>query len=359
MTRLLVFLRGADDLAWLRLDGDAVVARGAAGPVAEPDETVIAVAPGDGVVLHWVEMPDLSPAQAAAAGRIAAAEVCAAPASEAHVAVGARDAEGQHALAVADAAAVAGWLARCAAAGLDPDRLVPAPLLLPVPAEGVNVAEAGDLILARGDRLAFAAEPELAALLIGDVAVEKLDGAAFEAGLGAALDVLPVDLRQGPFAKVRPWRLDGQRLRRLALWGALILLTLPLINLVVLLRHSLAADVAEVALANEATRLLPRGTAVVDPVAQVEARLAETGAGGPAFSTAAAALFGALREVGGAELTSLRYGDGQLTAAVATASAGDMATIQARLAAAGFDAAPGAPRTEAGKSVVELTVRPR
>jgi general secretion pathway protein L len=359
MTRLLIFLRGEDDLAWLRLDGDAVVARGGAHPVAEPDETVIAVAPGEAVTLHWVEMPALAPAQAAAAGRIAASEVCAAPIGEAHVAVGPRDDDGYCCLAVVNATAMAGWLARCRAAGLDPDHVVPSPLLIAPPADGVRVAEAGDLILARGPRLAFAAEPALAALLIGDAAPDKLEAPAFEAGLGAALAALPVDLRQGAFAKARPWRLDWKRLRRTAAWAALILLSLPLISLALMLRHGLAADVAERELANEARRVLPRGAEIVDPVAQVEARLAETGAAGPGFSTAAAALFAALRDVAGAELTSLRYADRQLTAAVSTAQGGDLALIQERLRAAGFEATPGAPRTEAGKSTIELTVRPR
>ena len=359
MTRLLIFLRGEDDLAWLRLDGEAVVARGGANPVAEADEEVIAVTPGEAVTLHWVEMPSLAPAQAAAAGRIAAAEVCAAPIGGSHVAVGPRDDAGYCCLAVVDASVMAGWLARCRAAGLDPDVVVPAPLLIAPQADVVRVAEAGDVLLARGDRLAFAAEPELAAMLLGEATPERLDPPAFETGLGAALDALPVNLRQGTFAKLRPWRLDWRRLRRMAAWAALILLTLPLINLVMMLRHGFAADTAELALANEARSLLPHEEKIVDPVAQVEARLAETGAAGPGFSTAAAALFGAVRDVGGAELTSLRYADRQLTAAVATASSGDLATIQERLRAAGFEATLGAPRTEAGRETVELTVRSR
>jgi general secretion pathway protein L len=357
MTRLLIFLRGGDDLAWLRLDGAAVVARGGTSPVAEVDEAVIAVAPGEAATLHWVEMPSLAPAQAAAAGRMAAAEVCAAPIGGSHVAVGPRDDAGYCCLAVVDAAVMAGWLARCRAAGLDPDVVVPAPLLIAPQADVVLVAEAGDMLLARGDRLAFAAEPELAAMLLGEATPERLDPPAFEAGLGAALDALPVNLRQGPFAKLRPWRLDWRRLRRMAAWAALILITLPLINLVMMWRHDLAADVAELALVNEARGLLPHEGDIVDPVAQVEARLAETGASGPGFSTAAAALFSAVRDVPGAELTSLRYADRQLNAAVATASSGDLAMIEERLRAAGFDAVPGAPRTEAGRATVELTVR--
>ncbi|MDO9487553.1 MAG: type II secretion system protein GspL [Sphingomonadaceae bacterium] len=358
MTQLLVFLRG-DELAWLRLDGERVVARGTGAPAAEPADTVIAVAPGEAVTLHWVEMPDLAPAQAAAAGRIAAAEVCAAPSGATHVAVGARDADGYYPVAVVEAAAMAAWLERCREAGLDPDRVVAAPLLIQLPAEGVRVAEAGDVVLVRGRRLGFAAEPELAALLIGDAVPEKIDSDAFEADLAAALDEVPVDLRQGPFAKVRPWQLDTRRLRRMALLAALILLALFLVNVVQLLRYSFAADMAEHQVTGEAQALLPRGTEIYDPVVQVRARLAETGGAG-GFSPAAAALFAAMRDVPGAQLTILRYDPaGGLVAAVASAQGGDVALLQERLAASGYEASAGVIRSEAERAVVDLTVRRR
>jgi general secretion pathway protein L len=360
MSRLLVFLRGDADLAWLRLDGDGrVAARGDGAPAALPDETVVAVVPGEAVTLHWVEMPELSPAQAAAAARLAAADVCAAPVAQAHVAVGRRDEQGFYPIAVADGAAVAGWLARCREAGLDPDVIAATPLLLAAPDEGVRLAEAGEVVLVRGLRLAFAAEPELAALLIGEAPPSAVDAAAFEAGLGAALDALPVDLRQGPFAKVTPWQLDTRRLRRFAGLAALILLTMLLVNLVQLLRYSLAADFAEQAVAAEARELLPRSTEIHDPAGQVRAHLAETGASG-GFAAPAAALFAALRDIAGAEVTSLRYdGTGALTAAVATAQGGDLAAIQEKLAAAGFEATAGTPRSENERAVIDVTVRPR
>jgi hypothetical protein len=130
------------------------------------------------------------------------------------------------------------------------------------------------------------------------------------------------------------------------------------VNIVLLWRHALAADVAEMALTAEARRVLPRTTTITDPVAQVEAQLAERGIGRPGFSAAAAALFGSLRDVSGAELTSLRYDAGGLTAAVATTQGGDLALLQERIRAAGFEASAGEPRTDAGRAVVELTVRP-
>ena len=126
-----------------------------------------------------------------------------------------------------------------------------------------------------------------------------------------------------------------------------------------LLRYSFAADTAEHRVTGEAQALLPRGTEIHDPVGQVRARLAETGAGG-GFSPAAAALFAAMRDVPGAQLTSLRYdAAGGLVAAVATAQGGDVALLQQRLAASGYEAGAGAVRSEAERPVVDLTVRPK
>lgn len=355
MKRLLLLVRETE-VAWLRLDGDRIVARGtgALPEAAEPVDEVIAAVPGECTVVHWVELPELSPAQAQAAARLMVGDVVAAPAAETHAAIGPRDAEGYACLAVADSAAVAAWLDRCRAAGADPDRMIPAPLLLPEPTAGFRVAEAGDVVLVRGERTAFAAEPELAATLVGNAEVERVDPDAFEAGLAAALASAPVDLRQGPFARKQPWRIDWQRVRRAAMLIAAALLAMLLTQVALLFRYDLAADVVKLQLADEARAVLPRGVEVTDPVTQVGARLAELR--GPGFSPAAAALVGALRDVEGAELVSLRYDPNGLSAAVATARGGDIDEIQQRLVAAGYPVSLGTPRTEAGRAVVDLTV---
>lgn len=358
MKRLLIFPGDGADLFWLRLDGERVVARGAGTMPADAEapEEVVAVVPGEAAVVHWTEMPALSPAQAQAAARLVAADVLATAPNDTHVAIGPRDEHGECCLAVVDAASLAGWLDRCRAVGHDPDRVVPAPLLLVPPAEGVRVAEAGHVLLVRGARVAFAAEPELAAVLIGEAPVEKLERPAFEAGIAAALDALPVDLRQGAFARRQPWRIDWRRLRRMAGIGALALLTILLVELTLLLRQDLAADVVELKLTEEARRLLPRGTEITDPAAQVQAHLDGMGGVGPGFSASAAALLTALREADGAELISLQHGPGGLVAAIATARGGDAEAIRQRMAAAGYVATLGATRTEGGRAVVELTV---
>jgi general secretion pathway protein L len=94
------------------------------------------VVPGEAVTLHWLEVPaGLAPAQAVAAARLMASEMSTQPLVDMHVAVG-REAEGETARAVAlvPAITMAGWIGRLQAQGLDPDLVLPEPLLLPRPA---------------------------------------------------------------------------------------------------------------------------------------------------------------------------------------------------------------------------------
>ncbi|OYU13889.1 MAG: general secretion pathway protein GspL, partial [Alphaproteobacteria bacterium PA4] len=276
MIRQLVFLDEAP--SWLRLEGDSVVARGAGWPVA--DAPVIAVVPGEAVVLHWVELPPLAPAQALAAARLLAADVSAAPLEQLHVALGAVEADGRRPLALVDRTLMADWLARAALAGINPAALVPLPLLLPLPAEGVTLLDDDGVWTVRGAGLAFAAEAGQAAMMLGDTPRQTIAKADFVTGLGGRLAALPLDLRQGDFAERPSSRLDARRVRRLALLAGAALLLWLANDVAGLLRNNLAADRAEAELADAARAALPRGTALSDPRAQVAARLARLGGGG-------------------------------------------------------------------------------
>ena len=74
------------DYRWMRIEDERIAASGEGLP--QGDGEVIAVAPADAVSLHWADIPARSTAQAAAAARLLAAEVSAAPMDELHVAVG-------------------------------------------------------------------------------------------------------------------------------------------------------------------------------------------------------------------------------------------------------------------------------
>ncbi len=337
MTVLLVFLTldAADD-RWLRLAGDVVAARGAGLPPADDgDSATIAVLPGDAVMLHWVDLPALAPAQALAAARLLAADVSAAPLADTHVAVA--DGAGARPLALVDAGLMAGWVARLAAAGVVADHIVPLPLLLPLLPGVVAVLEWGGLWQVRGDTLAFAAEPALAALLLEGRETRTISVADFESGLAAALAALPIDLRQGDFAAAPRWRLEARRLRRLAVMAAALLVVLVATDLAALLRTGLAADRAEQKMGEAARAALPRGTIITDPQGQMSAELERRGDGRRGFAGLAAPLLAVLRDRPGAALRSLRYTpNGGLVAEITLPARDDRRALVAALAAAGL-----------------------
>ena len=193
--------------------------------------TALAV-PGTEVAIHWLDLAgDLTPAQAAAAARLMLAEASAEPLSEMHVAAGRRE-NGLTAVALAPVARMNAWIAD------DPDLIVPEPFLLRPPAEGL--ARRG--LDHRGVAAAFSVEPELAALLVGDSAVEEVDEAVFAAGLRDALAEPVVNLRQGVFAKRRQWKVDTGRTRRLALLVAALLAVSLIVQLAAIMRYARDAD---------------------------------------------------------------------------------------------------------------------
>ncbi len=360
MIRWLVFL-DAGASHWLRLEGGLVTARGQGLPPPDRDAgETIAVVPGTAVVLHWIELPALATAQALAAARLLAADVSGTAMADTHVAVGDADAAGWRPLALVDRATMAGWVATLAA-----DRIVPLPLLLPAADDAiaggfVTVLTDGGIDNARGHRLAFAAEPALTAMLLAGQNVRTIDRAGLESQLATALATLPINLRQGDFAVARPWRIDRRRLRRIGLMAAAAAVLWLAGDVAALFRYGVAADRAELQLADAARAVLPRGTAIDAPRAQVAARLASLGGDGQGFSALAAPLLAGMRDRPATTLQSLQYApDTGLALVVGTPAAEDARAIVAGMAAAGVDASAGAPRDDGGAPVTDIVVRPR
>ncbi|WP_156678584.1 type II secretion system protein GspL [Sphingomonas profundi] len=354
---------------WMRLRDGAVIARGGAGAVPPPadeagdpdrdgDERVVLIVPGEDVVIHWIELPALSPAQAIAAARLAAGEVSAAPAERLHVALGAAGGE-TRAVALVAPERMAAWLAQAQALGLDPDAVLPEPLLLLPPEEGIVRWAQGGLHLLRGPAVALAAEPALAALM-ADGSIVAVDDAAVEAGLGAALAAAPLDLRQGPFARRRRWRIDWPLVRRLALLGGFILLAILAVQIVLILKYSFAADRLEREVAGVARSALPRVATIDDAPSQLSGRLAELRGAGLGFSASAAAVFAAVRDTANVELSALAFDEGGALRVTATAAdAADIAALARRIEAAGFAVDSGDVRPGGGRQIAEITVRGR
>lgn len=362
---LLLFLgRGGGIEGWLRLADGEVAGRGAGLEDSDGHRSapVVAVAPGDAVSLRWLDLPaGLSPAQAAGAARLMAAEFCAQPIDQLHVAVGREDGEGSgRCVGLVPLETMREWLDTVEEAGFDPERLVPETLLLPAPPEGFATWDSGPLRLYRARDEAFAAEPELGELLLAGRGAAPVESAAFGPGLADALEQAPLDLRQGPFARRRDWRVAPARARRLALLTAALLMVSLAVQVAAIARYNFAADDAEAQTRQVAAAALPRSPGLTDPEAQLTRRLAELRGGGAGFGATAGALFEAVKATPNVELTALAFApDGTLRATAQADSPAAIEALRQRVESSGFAAEAGAPRSAGGRRVADLTVRPR
>ena len=355
MTTLLFLPTETLPWRWLR------PADGAAGEgVPEGDARVVAVAPADAVTLHWARLPDRSLAQAAAAARLSVAEASAAPVADLHVAVGDEGALAggdERPVAVVDAAAMRGWLAMLADRGVDPDAVIPAPLLLPRPAAGFIAGEVGGVRVLRGAGAGFADEPGLTELLTDGEPVEAADPAALAAAFAAALAAPPLDLRQGLFARRRRVEIDWRLVRRLALLAAGVLLLTLGIDLVRLARLGLAADAATAQADAVARTGLARGETVTDPTRQLAERLARVRGPGRGFSASAAAVYAAVRQVPGSEVTQMSFGsDGALLVGLATQRESAATDLKRAIEATGLAVTAGTFQSVGGRVSGQFTV---
>ena len=357
MTTLL-FLpgNGADDWRWLRFAEGKPAGEGEGIP--NIDDGVVAVAPAEDVTLHWADLPSRSLAQAAAAARVLVSEAAASPVSELHVAVAGAEDGGSRAVAVVAAERMRDWLSRLAALGIDPDAVVPAPLLVPKPDEGFFRAEVAGRGLVRGPASGFADEARLTELVTGGVPPTTIDRDLLGASLAAAAISPPLDLRQGPFARRRRAAIDWRLVRRLAVLAGVALLLTFAIDVVRIIRLNLAADAAEAQADALARTGLARGETVTDPARQLDERLTRLRGPGRGFSATAAAVFAAVQAQQGAELTAMTFEpDGSLRVSLATSSEAGPTDVKRALEAAGFAVTASTFTSAGGRVSGELTVR--
>ena len=294
------------------------------------------VVPGTEVAIHWIDLAEgLTEAQAAAAARLILADAAAEPLSEMHVAVG-RPEEGLTPVALVSARRMEEWVAA------DPDIILPSPFLIPAPEQGLVRRDALAVADYRGRAAAFSAEPELAAMLVGAEPVAVADEVAVEAGLVEALERPPINLRQGPFARRRQWKLEAPRMRRMALLAVGLALLSLAEQVATILSYTFAADQLE-----------------ADAEALGGAAQSNAAEGGPGFGAAAAVLFESVRVTPNVELARIDYrADGRLVATVMMDGPATLAALQSRIEAGGLRVEPGEQRTAGGRPTADLTVRP-
>lgn len=348
----LLAFAGADGApaGWRLLSGGAVIGRGddlAELPEQKSWVRVVLAVPGSDVAMHWLTLDgDPTPAQAAAAARLRLADEIAGPIEAMHVAAGRRENK-LTAIAAVPAVRMQAWLDAARGLGMEPDVVIPAPLLLMAPGEGLVSYRAIGAPGAdyRGVAQAFAIEDELAALLTGDARVTEIDEDVREAGFGPALADPAINLRQGAFAPRRERVIDRTSLRRLFLFGLILLLVSLAIEITAIVRTSQAADRIE-AEANELRAAIGSAPGGAAP--------------GGGFGIVASALFDAVRDTPNVELTRIAYQpDGTLRASLLADSQATLDGVRTRIESRGVQASGGLPTTIGGRAAAELTMRAR
>lgn len=351
---------------WTRVAEGAAVQSGegadwlaACGISALPDKArVMLVPPAAMVTLHWIAHPDLPVRQGRAAARLAALTGAVLPPDQLFAATdGNADPAKPHIVAVAARADMQAWLLWAQHHGLDPDTIVPAPLLLPEPETGFTRGTvAGEAVL-RGCDMALTQDMAFPALT-GESTITDLSPDTVESRAIAALDTPPLDLRQGDFAKrVRP-TIDKRRLGRIVLLSALVLLLCLATALTPIVKQHLAAARLDRDSLTLAQQVLPGATDARQALTELESRLAARGAGSRAFTAPVAALFAAMQDAPGVALTSLsRDPDGMVRATIAAAKADDINTVLLALQAAGFTITATPSQDPGGRTLADITVR--
>ena len=364
---LIVVLPQQGEPLWMRVVEGAVVQGGtganwlaACGLTALPDDAIVLLVPPAALVtLNWIEYPDLAPRQGRAAARLAALAGAIVPADQLFAAADENeDPARPHCIAVAARADMQHWLLWAQHHGLDPDIMVPAPLLLPEPQEGFERGMIGGEAVLRGTDLALAGDLALPEL-IGEAVVRDVPAGQIDARAIAALARPPLDLRQGDFAKRVRRSFDKRTMARIALWSGLILLASLSIALVGLAKRHLAAASLNAESLALARTVVPGANDLVQAEAEMDRQLGARGAGGYAFTAPVSGLLSAMQDVPGVSLTALsRDPDGMIRATLAAARVDDIDSVQLALQAAGFTITVTPSRDPGGRMLADITVRP-
>ncbi|OYY66224.1 type II secretion system protein GspL [Sphingomonas sp. 28-62-11] len=356
-----VFLPGTaeDGYRWLRIANGGIAARGEGVPESS-DGATIAVAPAEDVTLHWASLPDRSLAQSTAAARVLVAEASATALDHLHVAVGREPMMEDRPIGVVSSARMQNWLVDLARYGVDPDAVIPAPMLLPRPDEGFLLADLGSEGVVRGPTTGFAHDSQLTPLITGGVAPVMMSREDIEEAIVAAVGAPALDLRQGIFAKRRRATIDWPLLRRMG-WLAVGILTVTLlISLVQIMQYGFAADAIERRIDLLARQGLARGETVNDAARQLDARLVRLRGPGRGFSATAAAIYGAIRNVTGTEVRALSFdakGEAQVT--IAAQTEGQVYDVIREIGAQGFAATTGTFEQANNRLTGRITVAPK
>lgn len=351
MPRLLIRLLPDGRAAWLALDRDGrpVGAVTAGLPPAGGQGEVIAIAPAEDVLLLGAPRVARSDRQLAQALPYAIEDQLAMPVETQHVAWASTADPTRLRVAVIARGRLDTLLATLCAGGLEPDALVPEPLLMPI---GGLLAEPGRVLLRSGETSALALTPEELPAFLPAGPFEAVLAAGVQPALPATATTrrvddalhayatalaggIPLDLLQGGYAPRRR-REGAARLWRHAAIVAGVAVALGVVHLAIE-RQQLAAHVE--AQRDEMAQLLraavPGTQRIVDPAQQLRTALAGGGeGGGDAALALLAAAAPALSADAATALGALDYRNGVLELTVTAPDVAALDALRARLAAA-------------------------
>ncbi len=324
-------------------------------------EPVVAV-PTEAVLLLAVDLPPVSAAQRRAGVPFAVEDRLAEPLEAVHVVLGVALAPRVWLAAVVTRIQMDDWLAELTARGIERARLVPDALLLPVPPPGLwhVTATAGRVVARIDDGTGFAAPTA------GFIALWRAAGSPPCTHFGSdppgdlpvvatrelpKLDVLPLNLRAGPYAAAMP--AIARALRR-----ATAVAACGLISYTVVLAGDARALAARAAAHRERAEALLRQALPGTPLPDDDALLPAAGGRDPLLPLLVRSS-AALRPVGGLGWSRVAWSaaDRRLVLSVRADDIAGLQKAQAALAAAGLAAASGTVTAAEGHADGEITVR--
>lgn len=342
---------------WLIIANGQIVDRGQGLPAAAQGSRVVGVVPASDVVVHHFALPKLTDAQAQAAARLAVAENSVSPLATLHVAVGA-EAQGERTIVVLSALHMTQYLAELAARDMDPESVIAAPLILPRLDDGFVMADLGGATVIRGRDGAFLDDPALTPLLT-DGQMRMFNAEETDAAIIAAVRNPEVDLRQGMFRLRRRWPVNRARLRRLGCLAAgCLILTIvsPLVELLDLNAAALQIEAHNNAVAQS---LLPAGTVIVDPLAQLDERIRALGGASGSFLHLTNAVAWAASDAPNVELGTMSFDAVGLHFIAHAALPTELAVFETRMVASGLIVTPTPSKAMSGRPTTNYTVRAR
>jgi general secretion pathway protein L len=387
-------------LSWARVGAHGgKVTTGRTGADAKPlrlrdGERVTLLVPGDDVALHRVELPARTQAQARAAAPYAVEDLVAQPLDDVYVIPGPRRADdSRRAVAVADRAVFGAWRDAFAAAGAAADRIVADFMALPAAPDEVCVVDLGARVLAHGAGVGFAIEAELAREVLAaalarsearavrlwsdrpdeilpktardgrEISLERaLDDEAlaqlFQRGLeaDAVLDLSHADAppRDDFTIEWKRWRMAAA----LALAAGLGYAALLVVQTASLDRETDAAYAEAEALLREAFPDIGR---VVNPRAQLRARLGEQDHNAAAFLALSGLVADSVREIDSLEISSIRFdaARAELDIVIRYARYDDVDRLSSAILARGGELEEGGSRASGDLMMSDIVVRGR